>query len=547
MKILFSTTYIPYKKAKLFEDTIDYFYYRNTLRQGIFQLKQMQSWHSLHLIAQNLPVYSVVLENPGFKKFKREISLNNYDAVALSFTIIGAVKLLKMVEWLKETYPQIDVIIGGYGTALFSENHGLEKQIKAKVDYICFGEGVSFMRTYLRDKFKIESLKPLTQDLLPIDMRFFRSKITINRTLNFISTLGCRYKCSFCGTSQQFKQEIVLFSMPDLYNSIKECTRKYKKARSGVIFKEDFLADKTQVVEFIKLMENDTELINRPFLLTVFSSAKSISQYTLSELIRCGIGMIYIGVESFNSTILETEQLYKRGKDLINIKSLFDDLSSAGIHTLGSIITGWDDQTREMAENELQQFVYLNPTMYQVMPLQAIPGTRLWERMKLENRIIPDFNYDHLRLDRSSFTYKHFTQDESVSMIYKTYKKLVDYGGPWPFRMFVNLRKGIKTMKNTDGTEFKQRMKAYQKMIFPLYVLSIISGLFFGGVQFRKTWRYEMASSFIDNPFIFLFAATLALIAIPLLLLIEISATLRHSLLKNGDQPETIRVVYKNQ
>jgi hypothetical protein len=44
MEILFLTHYSAYKKAKLFEDDIDFYYYRNTLKQGIFQLKTSAKW-----------------------------------------------------------------------------------------------------------------------------------------------------------------------------------------------------------------------------------------------------------------------------------------------------------------------------------------------------------------------------------------------------------------------------------------------------------------------------------------------------------------------
>lgn len=546
MRILFSTPYIPYKKAKLFEDNIDFFYYRNTLKQGIFQLRQMQSWHPLHFIAQNLPVCSVVLENPTLKQFKSEIEKNGYDAIALSFTIVTTDRIFEMVSWVKELYPKIDIIIGGYGTAIFSENFGIEQEIKKKADYICFGEGLYFMRKYVREKCNIETNQPLKQDLLPINISFFRSRLIIHQSLNFVASLGCNYHCSFCSTSNQFKSKIELFSGEDLYKSIKDSAAKYRHAQSGVIFNEDFLADRNSVIEFMEFMEKDEELIKRPFFLTVFSSARSISMYSLSELIRCGIGMIYIGVESFNHKTLTEEKLIKRGEDSIQIETLFHDLHSAGIHTLGSIIIGWDNQTIEMALEELHRFVKLDPTMYQVMPLQAIPGTPLWQKMRMQNRIVPNFNYKTVRLERASFIFKNISQEDSVEMIYRTYKNLVDYGGPWPFRMYSNLRKGVKTMKQLDGTEFKNRLTGYRKMIFPLYVLSFISGFFFFGKNFRKKWAQEMIVSFLEYPFLSLAVALISLLAAPILLLIVFVGCIRHFILPDGDQPENIRREYRN-
>ena len=65
--ILFTSPCGPYTKLPLDKDPIDYFYYRNTYKQKVFQLRSFQSWHSLHFLAQNIPVESVVLENPSTK------------------------------------------------------------------------------------------------------------------------------------------------------------------------------------------------------------------------------------------------------------------------------------------------------------------------------------------------------------------------------------------------------------------------------------------------------------------------------------------------
>jgi len=398
MRILFSTPYIPYQKARLFEDNIDFFYYRNTLKQGIFQLRQNQSWHPLHFLAQNLPVSSLVLENPTLNRFKKELLQHHYDVVALTFSVITTSRILEMATWVKKHSPGTEVIIGGYGTAVFSEPCEISDRLRSAVDHICTGDGLDFLSAYLEEKYGITSNKPLVQNLLPIKVSFFRTRLAMHLNLNFIAALGCNFHCSFCSTSSQFKQKKILFSGENLYRSVKQGAERYPRATSGVIFDEDFLENREAVLEFMHCMEKDSELITRPFYLTVFSSAHNVARYTLSELIRCGIGMLYIGVESFDHVLLETEKLKKRGGSLVDIEQLFGKLHKAGIHTLGSIIIGWDDHTNESIPVELNRFIQMNPTLYQVMPLQAVPGTPLWQRMKKEGRINPDFTFDNTPL-----------------------------------------------------------------------------------------------------------------------------------------------------
>ena len=102
-KILFTSPWGPYAKRAVEDDPVDYFYYRNTLKQGPFQLRIFQSWHCLHFMAQNLPVESTVLENPSPEEFKRELREGNYQIVALSFTQILLGKVMEMARWLKRS------------------------------------------------------------------------------------------------------------------------------------------------------------------------------------------------------------------------------------------------------------------------------------------------------------------------------------------------------------------------------------------------------------------------------------------------------------
>ena len=121
-KILFASPCGPYPKLPVENDPIDYFYYRNTYRQGLFQLRSFQSWHALHFMAQNIGVASVVMENPSEQAFQKEVNNGKYEIIAIGFTILLTKKVLEMVEWVKHHHPAIEIVLGGYGTAVFKES-----------------------------------------------------------------------------------------------------------------------------------------------------------------------------------------------------------------------------------------------------------------------------------------------------------------------------------------------------------------------------------------------------------------------------------------
>ena len=111
-KILFTSPCGPYPKLPVDKDPIDYFYYRNTYKQGLFQLRSFQSWHSLHFMAQNVAVDTVVLENPTTSTFQKEVNSGFYDIIAIGFTILLTKKVFEMAEWVKLNHPEIEIEIG---------------------------------------------------------------------------------------------------------------------------------------------------------------------------------------------------------------------------------------------------------------------------------------------------------------------------------------------------------------------------------------------------------------------------------------------------
>jgi radical SAM superfamily enzyme YgiQ (UPF0313 family) len=539
--ILFTSPCGPYAKVPVDKDPIDYFYYRNTLRQKMFQMRSWQSWHSLHFIAQNLAVPSVVLENPSMKTFQKEVDSGSYQIVAISFTILLTKKVLEMVEWLKAHHPDIEIVLGGYGTAIFKEPFAIAEKLSKLTDHICYGEGLAFMNALVEKKWHIKNKLPLCQDLLPARNSFFRTHIELFKQIILIGGLGCVYGCSFCATSSQFNQRYIpLFSGLELFNSLLEQSRKYPNIQSAIIYEEDFLLNRPKVLEFMGYFKN-SELRDKRLLLTIFASIKTLEGYTPEELIDCGIGTIFIGVESLSDEVLEKEGLQKRkGK----AEEMFELLHNHGINTLGSLVIGWDSQEWGIAQADSERFVKLNPTFYQVVPLHAVPGTRLWEKMKVEGRILPNYKAETDGINEFNFETKFYSTKEGSDLVFKTYSALVQEGGPWPFRMFENLLKGYGKLREESQPSLKNRSLIYRSMLFPLCLIAFSSGLLFSGKGFRSRWSKTMRN--FANDFPVLFAITLILSPLIVLFLsgVQLWGHLSYFLNPSGDQPDFVKIYY---
>jgi len=541
-KILFSSAWGPYPKVSPDNDPIDYFCYRNTFRQKMFQMRAYQSWHSLHYLAQNIAMPSVVLENPSQSVFCKEVNTGKYAVVAIGFTMLLANKVLEMMRWLREHHPGIEIVLGGYGVSLLNEDLETGKQMAAMADHVCFGEGVGFFNKLITEKWGIAPKLGLQQDFVPVTNSFFRTKIPLFQQIVLVSGLGCTSGCSFCATSSQYhRKHIPLFSGKALFDALMMQVNKHPHIRSAIIYDEDFLGNRAQVMEFMQHYEA-SDLPGKAFFITILSSVNSVLKYSKEELIRCGIGSIFIGVESLDEEVLSATALYKRRGD---IRSLFSELHAAGINTIGSLVVGWDMHDETAARRDAEAFVALNPTFYQVVPLHVVPGTRMWEQMKTANRISESYDVGNDGLVSFNFKTKNLSHQEALAVVFSTYKNLVDSGGPWPYRLFENLLQGYISLSHKENAVFRERAAAYKKLLPAIALLAFSSRFLFNGKGFHAKWKLAMKDFRRHFPFQFLICTLASPLIVLALILIYGYGYLRYHLSSLGDQPDFLRKVYE--
>jgi radical SAM superfamily enzyme YgiQ (UPF0313 family) len=358
----------------------------------------------------------------------------------------------------------------------------------------------------------------------------------------FVRSLGCKAGCNFCATSYHFRKRVIpLFSGDELFSEIRKEAKKHPRIKSAVIYDEDFLADRSNIETLKNGLKYNRELRERPLHFTVFASLRSIQQYNIQELIEAGIGTLYIGVESFKDEIIQNEKLKKR---IGAVNELFEKLHRHGINTLGSLIVGWDGQTIEDATGDAEDFVKLNPTFYQIVPLHPVPGTPLWGRIKKEARLVKKYRLQNDGIGQYIFKLKNMSNSDALSLISQTYKNLVNEGGPWPFRIAENQLNGFLTLKNKPAFVFKERAESYRKMLFQILPLALLSGILFKGEKFRKRWKIFRKTFRTSFAIKYYSSWITSIFILPLLVIITVAGRLRHKLKSWGDQPEKIRVFY---
>ena len=339
-----------------------------TRAQGLFSPRSYQLHFSLEYIAHNLDIPTVVLQYPNERELIRELK-KGYEYVGVSFLLAVFHRMKRVVEIIRRYSPKSKIILGGYGTVLTDE------ELKPWGDYICREEGVGFLRRILG-----EPLRPMPYDhpLIINGLKVFSKSVGDNGMV--FAGLGCPNGCDFCCTSHFFKRKHIrlLPTGRDIFNVLKNYRQKHPAVKFTVL-DEDFLLNKQRAMEYLECVRDSG--LDLPMF--VFSSVKALSQYTIEEILELGISGVWIGYEGRRSNFAK-----QQGRP---VDELIRELREHGIHVLASMIVGFDYQTPEIIQEELEGLIAIEPTFGQFLIYGPTPGTPFYERIVSEGRLRTKF------------------------------------------------------------------------------------------------------------------------------------------------------------
>ena len=432
---------------------------RLTRDQDIFTLRSHFHYVALHFLAQNISAPCVVLEHPNVEDLEEELA-KGYDFVGINFTLVNVVKMLQMCATVRRVSPDTKIVLGGYGTSCFTTIfRGREDALKV-ADYVCHGEGVSFLRKLLGEPLDapIEQIVgPRGSNSLPWLQPYAPG------TGGFVvSGLGCPNLCEFCCTSAYYGGEFIeLARAENLFEGMKRIWRRQPESRAPVgIFDENLYKDKEKVAELGRLIREDEEFGMGKLSYFSFGTIEDLSRYDVVEdLVMNGVGSIWIGVES-----LFTPLRKRQGRD---VGEVFGELHANGIETIGSWIGGWDFHDKENIEEDLEYFISLEPTRSQLFPLHPPPGTSIYERLVAEGRL-PEIGADPSlskqyfgRTSGAQFGFpdwkKNFTEEEIAAIVDSGNGRLYEHAGPSVMRSLRVQLYGYERCKDSPHAVLRER------------------------------------------------------------------------------------------
>ena len=103
-------------------------------------------------------------------------------------------------------------------------------------------------------------------------------------------------------------------------------------------------------------------------------------------MVQAGFDAVFIGIETPNEDSLkECGKIQNRGRDLL---ADVQRIQSTGLQVQGGFIVGFDGDTPDIFQRQIDFIQDSGIVTAMVGLLEAIPGTRLYERLKREDRIV---------------------------------------------------------------------------------------------------------------------------------------------------------------
>jgi len=454
-KILFSSVFKPFAEAdnlySRVDSKIELFHNQITKYQGIFSPRIHYNTFGLHAIANNIPVPSVVLDFPTLERFIKEIK-KGYDYIGIGSITPNFNKVKRMTEEIRRHSPKSKIIIGGFCTMI----PDLDKMLD--VDYICRGEGISFMRELLGFSPEFEFRQPdvfsQTKELLGVPL-FFKPDYH-----PFIAVgLGCPYGCDFCCPSHFFgKKHIKLMKTGEqIFQEIVRLGKKYHTSSFGLGGDDNFLADPARARQLRELVVKSGLQIK----LFLFASADLVSQWSPEELAEMGASAIWIGRESKFAP-------YNKNAG-VNIKELIASLRRVGIKTILSTILLFDFHNKKNIWEDIEDHLACKPTFSQFCFVAPWPGSALYERMKQEGRILEAIPLEDWHAFKQPwFIHPEFTLTEAEKVQEKAYLEEFYRLGPSIVRLIDTELEGYLNMKDSQNPRLRDRA-LYFARDFPMY------------------------------------------------------------------------------
>lgn len=394
-------------------------------------------------------------EKDPFMKIQK--LLTSADAVGISSSSFPYKPAMQIAKFIKETDPEIPVIIGGShcnfhprrslidipyaDISVAGDGENVIKEIAlalkngSSLSKIC---GIHYRKNGTIKKGKPP--EPITNlDSIPFPARHLEKKYEYGKINNsylfkpkitsMVTTRGCPFHCRFCARNDYYS----LFRQRSAENVVKEIQEINDNYKSVIITDENFLSDTKRAH---KIMDNLIEIGTTINLVIEGTRVDTANRELYKKMKRAGVSFITFGIESGNQDVLD---YYKKNITIDQIRKAVKLAKEMDFTITGHFILGTPFETGKHFQQTIKFAKSLPLDIAMFYPLIYYYGSPLWHDFigseKLDENDMYGFTAD------KKHGIGNFTEEELKSFCIQAYKRFY-FRSSYIAKQFM---KGIRT------------------------------------------------------------------------------------------------------
>ena len=267
---------------------------------------------------------------------------------------------------------------------------GSTDRVAGKADVLVLDEGELTMPPMLADLeagtlkqvYRSEKKPDLSISPLP---RYDLLKLDKYSVIDVQYSRGCPFNCEFCDIIELYGR-VPRTKSPD--QILREFDALLALGFRGAVFLVDdnFIGNKKNVRLLLPELSAWQEKNDYPFFMSTEASINLAEDAPLlAEMRKAGFTRVFLGIETPSlESLKETQKYQNTRKDLT---TAVHDIQSAGMEALAGFIVGFDNDTPDIFDAQIEFIRQATIPWAMVGTLTAIPNTQLWRRLEKEGRL----------------------------------------------------------------------------------------------------------------------------------------------------------------
>ncbi len=320
----------------------------------------------------------------------RDSDLAWADYVFLSAMVVQRASVIEVIARCKQA--GVKVVAGG---PLFTGEH----QRFPDVDHFILNEAEITLPPFLADLergapervYQTEDYADMHISPMPawelVDMGKYDS-------LSIQFSRGCPFNCDFCNITALLGHRPRLKSAAQI---VSELDRMYQLGwRRGIFFVDDnFIGNKRNLKEEVlpALIEWRKGKVGCNFI-TEASINLADDEELMHMMVAAGFRSVFVGIETVDElSLAECNKTQNKGRNLVeSVKRLH----ARGLQVMGGFIVGFDSDTPSIFQRQIEFIQEAGIVSAMVGLLQAPYGTRLYDRLEKEGRLLDEMTGDNV-------------------------------------------------------------------------------------------------------------------------------------------------------